>query len=225
MRGFTWPLAASLAVAASFAFTPVADAAPAVAAHWAMDETAGATAFDDSGHGFNGALTNVTLGLPGASGLSGDTAFGFNGQSSKMIVPKVAGLAAGTSNVTVTVHVRTTHRPGIGKFDFDLFSKGWYQIEIYPRNGKAQARCKFIGTAKKAKIVLQDGPDLIDGDWHTIVCHKEATKVSLTVDGTTFTQSGAVGELKPGGKTFIGVGSDGTDLYNGELDDVTVEIG
>jgi hypothetical protein len=223
MRGIGRPLAASLAVAASLALAPAANAA--VAAHWAMDETAGTTAFDDSGNGFNGALTNVTLGLPGATGLSGDTAFGFNGQTSKMIVPKVAGLAAGTADVTVTMHVQTTHRPGIGKFDFDLFSKGGYQIEIYPRNGKAQARCKFIGTAKNAKIVLQDGPDLIDGQWHTITCHKEATKVSLTVDGTTFTQSGTVGELKAGGKTFIGVGSDGTDLYNGALDDVSVQIG
>lgn len=224
MRGLGRPIAVSIVAAASLVLASSAQAAPTVAAHWAMDETTGTTAVD-SANGFNGTLTNVTLGLPGASGEDGDTAFGFNGQTSKMIVPKVAGLVAGTSDVTVTMHIRTTHRPGIGKLDFDLFSKGGYQVEIYPRKGLAQARCKFLGLTNKAKIILQAGPDLIDGQWHTIACHKESSKVSLTVDGTTFTQAGTVGELKAGGTTYIGIGSDGTDLHNGELDDVHIEIG
>ena len=88
MRGLGRPIAVTIVAAASLVLASSAQAAPTVAAHWAMDETTGTTAVD-SANGFNGTLTNVTLGLPGASGEDGDTAFGFNGQTSKMIVPKV----------------------------------------------------------------------------------------------------------------------------------------
>ena len=62
-----------------------------------MDEQSGTTGFDSSGNGLNGTLTNVTLGLPGSSGAAGDYAFGFNGHSSKMIVPTSVDLVAGNA--------------------------------------------------------------------------------------------------------------------------------
>jgi hypothetical protein len=204
------------------AFASPAVASAAVVGQWNMDEQAGTTAFDSSGNGHNGVLTNVTLGLPGSSGAAGDFAFGFNGHSSTMIVPTSAGLAAGDANVTVTMRIRTSVEPGTGTHDYDLWSKGGYQVELFPKKGKGQARCKF--NSPKVQHHIQDGPDLADGRWHTIVCHKDANSISLTVDGTTFTQAVTVGALKTGKQAFIGVGSNATDYYNGQLDDLKVEF-
>ena len=203
-------------------------ASPAVAAasvvgEWKMDELSGSTAFDSSGTGNNAALTNVSLGLPGSPGgtAGNDYSFGFNGHSSTMIIPRRASLAAGNTEVTVTMDIRTSVEPGTGDFDFDLWSKGGYQVELFPKKHVGgQARCKFIGSITKTH--LQAGPDLADGQWHTITCHKDAASVSLTVDGTTFTQSVTIGALKTGGKAFVGVGTNLVDYYNGQLDDLTV---
>jgi hypothetical protein len=197
-----------------------AAAAAAVVGQWNMDELSGTTAFDSSGNGNNGALTNVTLGLAGSSGAASDYSFGFNGRSSTMVIPKKASLAAGNAEVTVTMDVRTSVEPGAGDFDFDLWSKGGYQVEIFPKRGVGQARCKFIGSITKAHI--QAGPDLADGQWHTIACHKDAGSISVTVDGATYTQSVTIGTLTTGGKAWVGVGSNLTDYYNGQLDDLTV---
>ena len=201
---------------------PAASAAAAVAGAWNMDETTGTTAFDTSGNGNNGLLTNVTVGAPGISGAPDDFGYLFD-STSQMVVPKSAGLAAGSQAITITMSVKTTVRPGIGSFDFDMVSKGGYKVEIYPRNGLAQARCKFLTSASKQ--VLFAGPDLIDGQWHTIVCHKDASQISLTVDGVTYSRAVALGALKTGSALYVGVGADGTDHYRGALDDVSIEIG
>ena len=213
---------AILVAAAGVAFASPAVASAAVVGQWNMDEQSGTTGFDSSGNGLNGTLTNVTLGLPGSSGAAGDYAFGFNGHSSKMIVPTSADLVAGNAVVTVTMRIRTSVEPGAGTTDFDLWSKGGYQVELYPKNHVGQARCKF--NSPKVQHHIQAGPDLADGKWHTIVCHKDANSISLTVDGTTFTQAVTVGALKTGKLAYIGVGSNATDYYNGLLDDLTVEF-
>lgn len=202
--------------------SPVA-AAAAVAGQWNMDETSGATALDSSENGNDGALTNVTLKLPGSSGVPDDYAFGFNGHSSTMIIPKSASLAAGSADVKVSMDVRTTVEPGTGDFDYDLWSKGGYQVEIFPKKGHGQARCKFIGSVSKAHI--QAGPDLADGQWHTISCQKAANHISVTVDGQTWTQSVTIGTLRTGINAWVGAGSNLTDYYNGELDNLRVEFG
>ena len=69
------------------------------------------------------------------------------------------------------------------------------------------------------------GPDLADGKWHTISCHKGASSISVTIDGTTFSQPVKLGSLNTGGLAWVGVGSNGTDYYNGQLDNLIVTIG
>jgi len=151
-RALGRPAVAVLICILGLSLAPGASAAP-VAAHWAMDETSGTTAFDDSGNGINATLTNVTLGQPGATGHS----YLFD-STSKMVIPKaLGGLTPGTLPVTITMQVRTSHRPGTGNFDFDMWSESGYQLEIYPRKGLAQARCKFKSSTQK--IVIQDGPE------------------------------------------------------------------
>jgi hypothetical protein len=192
-------------------------------AQWGMDELAGSSMNDSSGMSNNAAITNVTLGATGFTGGVGDYAYTFDGTSSRALVPASTSLNPGASDVTITLHINTTFRPGTGPFDFDLVRKGGgFSVELYPKKGLAQGKCKFSGTG--GKLVLQAGPDLVDGAWHTIVCAKTSTGISLTVDGTVFTKSGAVGSISNKSPVAVGWQTDSTDFYHGLMDDVSIVI-
>ncbi len=67
---------------------------------------------------------------------------------------------------------------------------------------------------------------LNDGFWHTIVCTKTASSVSLSVDGVTIgTKQVTIGSLSSGANLLIGYKSTGADFYDGLMDDVTIQIG
>ena len=205
----------------------LAGAGPAYAtgtiAQWNMDELAGSTMNDTSGTGNNGTITNVTLGATGFTGGVGDYAYAFDGTSSRAFVPASTSLNPGDADVTITLHINTTFRPGTGSFDFDLVRKGGgISVELYPKKALAQGKCKFSGTG--GKLVLQAGPDLVDGAWHTIVCAKTSTGISLTVDGTTFTKSGVVGSISNKSPVAVGWQTDSTDFYHGLMDDVSIVV-
>ena len=72
------------------------------AGYWRLNETSGATAYDSSGHGNNGAIgSGVTLGQPGALVGSTDTAMSFNATSAaKVSVSTIAGLTGGSHSFT-----------------------------------------------------------------------------------------------------------------------------
>ncbi|MGH2597245.1 MAG: LamG-like jellyroll fold domain-containing protein [Actinomycetota bacterium] len=205
----------------------LAGAVPAYAtgtvAQWNMDELAGSTMNDTSGTGNNGTITNVTLGATGFTGGVGDYAYAFDGTSSRALVLASTSLNPGDADVTITLHINTTFRPGTGSFDFDLVRKGsGFSVELYPKKALAQGKCKFSGTG--GKLVLQAGPDLVDGAWHTIVCAKTSTGISLTVDGATFTKSGVVGNISNKSPVAVGWQTDSTDFYHGLMDDVSIVV-
>lgn len=193
-------------------------------AQWNMDELSGTTMVDSSGMGNDGATSNVTLGAPGFTGASGDYAYSFDGASSSVLVPSSAGLSPLANDISITVNVNTTFRPGTGNFDFDLVRKGGgYKVEIFPKNLLAQARCLFKGTV--GKLALQAGPDLTDGLWHTIICTKTATGISVTVDGTTYTKTGTVGTISNAKPVAMGFQTAGVDYFHGLMDDVSIVVG
>jgi hypothetical protein len=181
---------------------------------------------DTSGNGHNGAVQNVVF---------GDGEAAFNGSNTRITVPYSAALSPGTADVTTSVDINTTHQPGTGDFDFDLIraepTGKMYKVELFPHGGiKAQAQCIYTGSL--AKTTLHAGPSLNDGQWHTIVCHKTASQVTLTVDrvvvGTTNIAIGTI-NLKKNAVFALGYkpvpgGTDG-DFYNGLMRNVSVSIG
>ena len=196
------------------------------AAQWNMDEPTGTTMNDSSGNNNNGTTYNVTMGLAGFT--VGTGAYGFNGSSSQVIVPNSASLNPGSSNFAIIIHVKMTVRPGTGDFDYDVVRKGnSYKIEIFPHNGVAQAQCVFKGvlTGTVMKANLHAGPDLVDGNWHTITCQKTASTLVLVVDGGTYTKSVTLGSISNGKSLYLGSKPDNTDFFNGVLDDVTITSG
>jgi hypothetical protein len=221
-------VAGALAVVVVVLGSSAASGASAPVAVWHLDETSGSWAFDAVG-GHDGAIHNVTLGVPGFLGK----AFRFNGKSSYVDVPSSPALNPGTAPIQFTVHVRYTVTPPKGTTtDYDILRKGtssdsaqFYKAEIRPDN---RAVCRFVGSKTSTSgILIHTGPTLNDGRWHTITCKKTSTSISLVVDGKTFTKAGTVGSISNTGPLTLGAkpGKSFSDFYNGDLDEVSVSIG
>jgi hypothetical protein len=210
------PLALSLALLP----TP-ATAAPTVVALWHMDETSGTTAVDATGNGHAGVNTNIAFVSPGFDGTGG--AYAFNG-SSRVVIPDSPSLNPGSQDITLTAHVKTSTLPGsVGDYDLIRKKKGAqiYKMEIF---GTGTGYCQFKGTTANAAV--KGGPNIVDGNWHTIVCAKTSTRVTLTVDGVLVkTKLIATGSIAPAIDLYLGRKPDGTDAYTGVMDEVSITIG
>ena len=215
--GLAAPILLALAAGPAFgASTP--------AAVWHMDEQSGSTMHDGSGHANDGMLKHVTLGL---AGLSGSSAFGFDGKSSVIVVPDSASLNAGAADLVVAVHVAFSEVP---EDDYDLIRKGLsstaggdWKIEIVNVHDKAIARCYLRGSGGSWQKT--SGPDLADGKWHTITCEKHAKTVALSVDGKVWKKTKSLGTLTNKAPLSIGAKAEGGDWYAGAMDEVSIVTG
>jgi hypothetical protein len=193
---------------------------PGLVALWHMDEPSGTTMFDSVGT-HNGTLVSTQLGLPGFTG----TAYGFNG-SSYVDVPSTDDLNPGSANITFTIHLKTSGTPPPPPEDWDIFRKGLYttggaewKME-FQQSG--QASCGFEGTGGYAELVA--GPAINDGQWHTISCIKTSTAIQVVVDGQAFSKAANVGSIT--NTTDVAIGArPGSDWYQGQLDEASVQIG
>jgi hypothetical protein len=186
---------------------------------WHMDELSG-QAIDSSGMGNNGTLENVTRVAPGFDGTG--RAYSFNGTSSRVVIPNSSSLNPGALDVSMTAHVKFSVIPPQSVGDYDLIRKGTgiYKMEIV---NTGQAFCRFVGST--TKLSVKKGPNLADGQWHTIVCRKTTSGVTLTVDGTSYSKSGSVGSISSSAPLYFGAKPNGGDRYNGILDEVTIVFG
>lgn len=198
---------------------------PAPALHptndtWHMDETTGTTMVDSTGN-HPGTLHSVALGQPGDPAFPG-TAYGFDGVSSYVSIPTADDLNAYTADVHIAFSLKTSTVPALP--DYDLFRKGEYpgqeyKVELQP-NG--QISCEFRGSLKNA--VIQAGPDLHDGAWHRVQCIKQATSITLTIDGMVWTKTVSIGSISSNYDMIIGAYPNG-DQYEGLLDEVSFRTG
>jgi hypothetical protein len=193
---------------------------------WHLDETSGTTAHDSSGNGNNGSINGtVTLGVPGEFG----TAYSFVPKSN-VIVPNASDLIPGTANITISYWLKATTKPTTG--DYDVFTKGdantsggQIKLEVQ-QNG--QASCQFRGSSGAKQ--LQMGPNVVDGQWHHVICQRVGTQVVETVDGASFSATNATGAITVTAEIRLGshLGArplGGGDWYNGVLDEVSYSIG
>lgn len=218
-RTLVWLLGATLMLPV---FLSGAARAASTAGLWHMDETSGTTAVDSSGNGNNGSLSNIAFVTPGFDGTGG--AYSFNGTSSKVLVPDAPSLNPGSANITITLHVKFTVAPPPSVGDYDLVRKGttnYYKIEIM---ASGQANCHFHGTVGGKGFTF--GPNLADGNWHTITCTKTPTQISGTVDGISASKTVNIGSISSTVPLSLGGKSKGSqDLYNGVMDEVSIAVG
>jgi hypothetical protein len=221
---FRSSLIAAASAVAIVALAPGSALGASPAAVWHMDETSGSVMHDSSGHGYNGTLSNVQVGV---AGFSGSKAYGFNGTSSKVVVPDVSGLNPGTKDLVVSVHVAFSAVPAD---DYDLIRKGLqstaggdWKIEIVRVNGAAIARCYLRGSSGSWQKTT--GPNLADGAWHTITCERHATTVQMSVDGTVWKKTTTIGSISNTAALSIGAKASGGDWMKGTIDEVSITIG
>ena len=197
-------------------------AMPAYAAtvgFWHMDESSGQMV-DSSGSGNHGTLQNITRVSPGYNGSG--RAYSFNGSNSRVIIGNASSLNPGSQTITITAHVKFSSRPSASVGDYDLVRKGTgiYKMEIL---GSGQGYCHFKGTS--GSLSVKAGPDLSDGRWHTIVCKKTSSSITLTVDGSSTSRSGNVGSISSSAPLILGGKPNASgDWYNGVMDEVSISI-
>ena len=194
-------------------------------AFWQMEDPT--QLLDSSGNNNNGTTTNITGAVPGLVG----NGYHFNGDS-VATVPSSDSLNPGSANITLTVPVKFTQPLSTAVGDYDLLRKGLastpggdYKMEILPRknNTKAKAFCYFKDSSNTVGKIV-NGPNLADGNWHTLSCTKTPTSVQLTVDGTTYTNPVQLGSISNSAPLTIGAKSGGGDWYSGDMDEVSVDI-
>ena len=160
------------------------------------------------------------------AGIGGTKGYGFNGSNSRVIVPNAAGLNPGAKDLVVSVHVVVTGDPAD---DYDLIRKGRqstaggdWKVEIVNVSGKSIARCYLRGSSRDWQKTA--GPDLADGQYHTITCEKHATTVRLTVDGHVWQTTRTTARSRtPSAR--IGAQAEGGDWLKGSMDEVAITIG
>ena len=215
-------LLASFVATLLTALAPTAAWGSTMAALWHMDETSGTTMVDGSGNGNNGTLENVAFVTPGFDGTG--AAYSFDGTSSRVLVPNSPGLNPGPLDISVAMHVKFSLVPSSTVGDYDLIRKGGaqiYKIEIF-RSGRAH--CRFTGTTGTKGITF--GPNLADGNWHTIICTKTSSSIQITVDGVSESSAVSIGSISNTVALALGGKANGHgDWYNGAMDEVSIAIG
>jgi hypothetical protein len=189
-------------------------------ASWHMDETSGTVMHDATSYGHDGTLFSVQLGVLGFNG----TAYGFNGSSSYVSVPHASDLNPGSSNLTITMHIKTTSRPATP--DWDLIRKGLYttsggefKMEYQPTG---QASCGFKGSSNYGELIT--GPAIDDGQWHIVQCIKTASAVKVVIDGQVFSKTITIGSIA--NTEAVPIGSRvGSEYFKGSLDESSIQIG
>ncbi|HEY7074329.1 MAG TPA: LamG-like jellyroll fold domain-containing protein [Solirubrobacteraceae bacterium] len=191
---------------------------PGAVALWHMNETSGKV-MNDSVGSHNGTIFSAQLGVPGFSG----TAYGFAGKA-YVSVPAAGDLNPGASNLTLTLHVKTTSAPATP--DWDLMRKGLYttaggefKMEYQP---SGQASCGFKGSSNYGELMA--GPAINDGQWHTVQCVKTASNIKVVVDGTAFSKTVTIGAISNTDSVPIGA-RPGSEYFQGALDEGSIQIG
>jgi Concanavalin A-like lectin/glucanases superfamily len=206
-----------------------AQAAPATVGLWHLDEPAGATvAHDATNPANNGQISGaVTAGVPDYSGH----AFHFAG--GVVTVPDATALDPGTKPFTVSMWLRVPSNLSTG--DYNVLQKGrattpggQYKIEIGGtlQRGVGKPRCTIVDRTGKAVVVKSRDTDIADGRWHSVLCRRTASSVSISVDGrtraTTTTGLGSVANASP---LLFGGKANGVHSYPGDMDEVALRIG
>jgi hypothetical protein len=199
-------------------------------AQWHMDETSGSTMTDTSGHRNHGQISpTVTLGKPG---IASGRAYGFNGIDSYVRVPTDNdSLDPFDQNITVTAWVRLVGP--IQDDSYDVVRKGlgssvggdWkLEIKNFQRLGAVgKLKCTFRGDV--ASISKTAKPDIMDGAAHRLQCVKTPTQVIAVVDGRQFKKTATPGTINNSDGAMVGAKTTTDDVFNGDLDEITVEIG
>jgi hypothetical protein len=219
-----------MAIAGSGLLAGPALASAATVSLWHMDETSGSVMHDAVGTNHGTLHGGIALGQPGFAGL----AYGFHNHPPAITIPSNASLNPGGSAFWMSAHIKFSRVPVAGDGDdYDLIRKGlsataggFWKMEVLPSAGftrPVQAHCSMKGSITSRSITA--GPDLADGQWHTVQCLKESGALSVIVDGVKSTDPVTLGNFSNSATVAVGGKELGGDYYDGILDEVSFGTG
>jgi hypothetical protein len=191
--------------------------------YWAMDNRTGSKAYDYSGRGNNGTLTNMNTIGNATSGWTTDCKFGsclkFDGVND--YIDAGSSSVLGPTDFTIATWIKTTAING-GVVERMNTSNYNYQFEL---SGGGMALKVYDGT----NYPEVQGLTLInDGQWHFVVGVRDTseTKLKIYVDGVLDQQATdtTTSSIFASANTYIGIRGDlaaGT-YFNGTIDEVKV---
>jgi Concanavalin A-like lectin/glucanases superfamily len=236
-------------VVAMVAVVPAASAQTMLV--YGMDETSGTTMVGAGGAPSGAISGDVTLGVSGATGAAGDAAYAFNQNvgscdasfnvsgTGSVVIPSSSVFAVGTQPFRFSVWVKTTTVPGAdsgatANCDFDVVrrSSRW-KLELLPKgtspNRYGAPHCAWKGVLSGVSTSVRltaKTSDVTDGNWHQVTCARTATGEQVIVDGTVKAASTVnLGAINSTAKIYVARNPSADDYYQGQLDDLTFNIG
>ena len=219
-----------LALAVLVPASLLASALPAAASAIVLQYTgtaSGTSAIDMSGDGNNGTLHNVT-----ATG----SLYSF-GSKAYISVPASASLNPGTADFSYAV---TMELPAGYTFihDLSLVRRGaakiggaYYKMELMfdKTTGTVHLECAMRDQNGNHAFVSTAATTIGDGTWHTLMCTKTATSVTLTKDGVTHTKAANLGDMSTTQSLNIGAEQVNSttfwEYFPGEMENITITEG
>jgi Concanavalin A-like lectin/glucanases superfamily len=223
---FRCVLALAVFVPASLLVSALPAAASTIVLHYTGTASA-TTAIDTSGNGNNGTLHNVT-----ATGSL--YAFGTNAYIS---VPASDSINPDTVDYSYAV---TMELPAGFTFihDLSLVRRGaaknggaYYKMELVfnKSTGTVHLVCAMRDQTGNTGYVSTAATTIGDGSWHTLMCTKTATSITLTKDGVAHTKAANLGNLSSTQSLNIGAEQVNAttfwEHFPGEMDDITITKG
>jgi len=209
----------------------LASALPAAAASTVVLDYTGTasttTAIDTSGFGNDGTLHHVA-----ATGSW--YRFGRKGYISVRVSHSIN---PGTANYSYAV---TMKLPAGYTFihDLSLVRRGssklggaFYKMELTfnQTTGSVHLICALRDQNGTTGYVSTGASTIADGNWHTLMCTKTATSITLTKDGATYTKAANLGDLSSTQQLNIGAEQVNATTYwehfPGNMDNVTITVG
>lgn len=219
-----------LALAVLVPASLLASALPAAASTIVLQYTGTAsccTAIDASGDGNDGTLHNVT-----ATG----SLYSF-GRNAYISVPASDSINPGTADFSYAV---TMELPAGYTFihDLSLVRRGaaklggpYYKMELVfnKTTGAVHLVCAMRDQDGNRGYVSTGASTIGDGTWHTLMCTKTATSVTLTKDGATHTKAANLGDLSSTQALNIGAEQVNSttfwEFFPGEMNNITITEG
>lgn len=220
-------LALAVLVPASLLASALPAAASTIVLQYTGAPASTTTATDTSGNANNGTLHNVT-----ATG----SLYSF-GSKAYISVPASATLNPGTADFSYAVTMELPAGYVFGH-DLSLVRRGaaklggaFYKMElVFNKNtGAVHLVCALRDQTGNTGYVSTAATTIGDGNWHTLMCTKTATSITLTKDGVTHTKAANLGDLDSTQSLNIGAEQVNSttfwEFFPGEMSNVTITEG
>jgi hypothetical protein len=192
--------------------------------HWTFDEGTGATAYDSSGHGYNGTISNATY----TSGVVGTGALDFNGANAYVNVGYHAPLALAGSNYTIAWWMKWaagSSRPQrIIQMDSAESFTGGYAIWIGDGVNEGITSTHNDGSSTSLTWKALDSSNILSNEWMHMALVFDGSNRNFYVNGQLeSTQATTVNVANRGDDVlwFGGLNKYG-QYYGGALDDIQI---